>query len=638
MALYLAAFAAWCAGHGYIGVAHDGIMYAFQAIAHGDLAYLKDDLYLRYGSQDDFTVFSPVYRAFIAAFGFEYGAMTLVIAGQALWAAAALSLFRALFGLDWRALALIAVFIAAVDPVYGVSGALRYGEGFATPRLPAEAFALFALAAAVTRRWIAAGACLAASLAMHPILAVIAAGLALVALGLADRRWFLAVPAGAALGLGGAFADVGPLGRLLESFDPAWLEMVRQRSPHLFTDIWALESLLSRLADVLILATCAVAARGADQGMARRFFIAAAILGIAGFAATWVFADLLHNVFVTQAQPWRAALFTRLFAAAGVGWLILVARRRGNTPLMIVAPGLVCAQVAREFFPLSETVGLVIAACALIALLTGDRREAAARAAGWAAAAVSFAGLLLFTLVEINGYERWGLLYAEAMAELGGAPLETRLLPYAAALIALLFTFVRSPRLSWPVAAAAACLAVFGTATWDARSGWRSFVEASYGQLGEGALSMPEGASVLWQGGEGAPPVWFGMNRQVYLSWPQGAGLVFNRGTAMEYARRSRVVTPVDNRATGNTISGRHKPEPTPDRADMARLCADEAAPTLVVLINPVDGLTGRRWTAPFPDLRVFVDPALLEAGSWRARKLKLVREYHVYDCRDAFG
>ncbi|MEO1614143.1 MAG: hypothetical protein AAFU55_17560, partial [Pseudomonadota bacterium] len=116
-AFFLFALGAWCVRHGYIGVDHDAILYAFQAIATDGAAFLRDDLYLRYGSQDAYTAFSPLFRAFIAAFGFSGGSLGLVVVGQVAWVAGALTLARAVTGGSVAALSVAALMIAALDPV-----------------------------------------------------------------------------------------------------------------------------------------------------------------------------------------------------------------------------------------------------------------------------------------------------------------------------------------------------------------------------------------------------------------------------------------------------------------------------------------------------------------------------------------
>ncbi len=63
-ALSLALVLLWSLTHRYAGLSGDAELYAFQAMArlHSNLA---TDLYLQFGSQDHYTLFSPLYAAMI---------------------------------------------------------------------------------------------------------------------------------------------------------------------------------------------------------------------------------------------------------------------------------------------------------------------------------------------------------------------------------------------------------------------------------------------------------------------------------------------------------------------------------------------------------------------------------------------
>src|SRR5271156_7016727 len=68
----------WLTLHGYQGFAGDAQIYAFQALARIHPA-LSTDLYLQNTSQDQYTVFSPVYAWFIGWLGLENAARVLTL-------------------------------------------------------------------------------------------------------------------------------------------------------------------------------------------------------------------------------------------------------------------------------------------------------------------------------------------------------------------------------------------------------------------------------------------------------------------------------------------------------------------------------------------------------------------------------
>src|ERR1700722_19374928 len=87
----------WSALHGYHGVTGDGQIYAFQAIARL-YPNLTADLYLQNGSQDQFTLFSPVYAWCIGLLGLEGAARLLTLVCSAWFLAASWSFASAVFG------------------------------------------------------------------------------------------------------------------------------------------------------------------------------------------------------------------------------------------------------------------------------------------------------------------------------------------------------------------------------------------------------------------------------------------------------------------------------------------------------------------------------------------------------------
>ena len=611
-ALFIAALGAWAATHPYHGIGHDGTLYAFQAIATGDLAHLKGDLYLRYGSQDAYTLFSPLYRAFIAALGLEYGTMALVLIGQAAWLTGAWLLLRRLLG-SAGAAALALVFVAAIDPKYSHAGALGFGEGFATPRLFAEALSLMMLAALADRRWALAGGAFLLTGALHPLVAAVSAAIAFFGLSLADRRWLWLLAPGlfgvAALALTGA----GPFAGAFTALDAEWRAVVAARSPHVFAELWPRATWLVLAVDALIL----VAAARVSGQLGRRFFLAALVAIPLGVAVTWIGVDRLGNVLLAQVQPWRIVWLSHVAALAGLGVLLISARAPAER-LSALALALILA--AAEFAPVMKHGAVLAAALHLLILFIPPgadwSKPARSLAAGAALALAVFAALAaseqLDALIAFD---------AEGFARVGGSGWRRELAALAAILIAVLLA-ASGGRLAGRIAAPlAALILAFGTAHWDARTPWRVAVEGAPGTFGGETLAGQ--GTVLWQGGASAATVWFGLYRPAWISREQGAGVVFNRETAMEYARRQALAAPVTGGDAPPTARAR---PPVPKAEDIGRLCAEPDAPAMIVLDTPVKGLDSEVWAAPAPDIRFYyAEPP--------GRRVRLVETYHLYRC-----
>lgn len=293
--------------HPYEGIRHDAHYYALQALRRLEPAALGGDLYFRFGSQDRYTLFSPLYAALIRPLGLEPAAMALSrLMGLSLLAAAWL-LARRLMEKDLSPLA-VALF-ALVPGSYGRAGMFTYGEDFATPRPLAEALTLAGVAFLLGRRRALAAGLLAAAFVVHPLMAapgaVLAAGLLVPV-----RRWPLLGLLGA-LGCGACllvarFAPVGPVSLL----DAQWRAVLEWVPRYLLTYTW-------RFADWQHLAvpslTLALAAAVLPQGPLRHLALAALAVGVVG-ALLAVLGSHSGLVLLLQGQAWRWAWLSRALA------------------------------------------------------------------------------------------------------------------------------------------------------------------------------------------------------------------------------------------------------------------------------------------------------------------------------------
>jgi len=59
----LLGIATWALSHSYRGIFHDAGLYTLQALARLHPDSLPEDVFLKFGSQDGFTIFSPIYAA-----------------------------------------------------------------------------------------------------------------------------------------------------------------------------------------------------------------------------------------------------------------------------------------------------------------------------------------------------------------------------------------------------------------------------------------------------------------------------------------------------------------------------------------------------------------------------------------------
>src|SRR5690606_36325535 len=131
--------------HPYLGLVHDSRIYMLQALNLLRPDLYGNDVYLKFGSQDSYTVFSPLYASFIRLFGTEHAASLLTLFSTATFLFAAWWLARGLMParLVWLAVGVLIL----VPGCYSPDEFFALLEGFITPRPLAQALVLCALAA-----------------------------------------------------------------------------------------------------------------------------------------------------------------------------------------------------------------------------------------------------------------------------------------------------------------------------------------------------------------------------------------------------------------------------------------------------------------------------------------------------------
>jgi hypothetical protein len=169
LALGLSVLAVWMVQHRYIDIQHDAVIYTLLGLARLHPDTLSNDVFLRFGSQDHFTIFSPIFSFMIEHFDLAPAAAIMTLVSQA-----------ALYGCAWwvaaqfmsPASALLGTgLLLALPGFYGSGHLFSYSEDFLTARLPAEVLALASLAAALSGRMRIALASILAATLIHPIIA-----------------------------------------------------------------------------------------------------------------------------------------------------------------------------------------------------------------------------------------------------------------------------------------------------------------------------------------------------------------------------------------------------------------------------------------------------------------------------------
>ncbi len=569
LALFAVAF--WMLQHPYEGLVHDSVLYSFSALARLHPDSLSSDIFLRLGSQDRYTIFSPIAAAAIQLFGLEKAAALLTCIAQLGFFSSAWFLARRLMS---PPLAFLAVaLLISLPSVYGGGHLFSYAESFMTPRVPAEALVFAALAAMLARKYVLCSVFAFVALLVHPLIAAAGIALALVLhVGIPRPRLALVVAGGAfaALVATAMLIPFGPFAR----FDAAWFEMLHSRLPYLYPTNWSTQDWGHASVPFAVLAVGLITA---PAGLVRTLCLAALLTGLAALTLALLGSDLLHIVIVTQVQPWRWLWISNSLAVllipviAGNCW-------RGSdvtrAAAVLLAAAWVC--VDESFAPL---IGLLAVGAVLARERVRDPKQVRLMLFGaWAVLAI---GLLLFLGTVLGVLRKLAQIEPDPILYDSGFLLVLRQLrPWASGgvlpVCLLLFAWFagasgksRAPAVAVLAVGLALCAAVAPLA----RNSWSltAFPQSLRDQFAGWREQIPTQAEVLWIQTPLGP--WYLLERSSYWSLEQMAGLAFSRATAMELTRRESVLT--------------HLPK-TSDRAqELANAC--RSIPEIGFIVTPRD-------------------------------------------------
>ncbi len=590
--------ALWLATRPYVGVIQDSRFYTVQAVSALLPGRFAEDLYFRYGSQDQFTLFTVAYEPVMAALGIAKAALVLTVVGQCLWVSGLIYLSYGLF--RDRLTALIAISLAIVLPAGML---LNYGEQFLTPRIFSEAITLWALGSMLRGRSLRALSFLSISAAIHPLMTL--PGFAILFVYQAARRrawWALgALTVIACLGL--ASNGVQPFVRIFDSFDPAWFAVVRVRDDFCLLTQWGTVEWL-KTCNIFLLAALRLTVA---EPLERRFLVSAFVVATGGLVTTFVGGDLLRNVLVVDAQQYRATWLLAVAANIFVAPLLLRIRWNVTSSLtrvsVVIAGGML---IVSTFF----VVGLCLATpvlffAGLAASLEQYRQKPISAAANMFGLIIvgllcgATLMVLYFSMVLINGWPR--LLWYT-----------TRGLGLVVITLGAVAVYVSSSadtrkKIGPPMTVFAAGLTAIAALSWDQRTRWTEFVETA-GTAPESLTSLlsPEG-QVYWEGDVRVP--WFVLKVPSYFSCEQGTGSLFFRGTAISYNHRYenfRPLQPLDFGQAKYCPVARSAENAAFGLDEIASLCKQEPGLGTLVLTHAVPNAPGRVWVSPvkFEDFR----------------------------------
>lgn len=538
LALALVPAAIWSLTHRYQGLGGDAGLYAVQALARLNTG-LGKDVFLSHASQDKFTIFSPVYAFFISRMGLHTAGVVLLIVFKTWFSVAAWALCRRLFGARVALLAATLLIITGGD--YGAYQVFHYLEDMLTARSLAEALAMTALCLHFYEHRLAALLTAAVAVAVHPLIALPMV-LLLLCLSLPARAsaWCALAGVGTVLCISVGAVVAPAVGvKWFAVMDPAWLDMVRERSQFCFLQLWSASDWEVNALPFLSLTLSFFAI---PDARIRKLIAAAMLVGGVGLLIGLIAGTVGPVALLLQGQAWRWDWVTSLVSVLFLAPTAVCLWKTDRC-------GPLCAVLLAGGWLLPVDVGTCFLAPAVAIWLS--RRRVPARwgryfpwmfaVVGIATAAMITAGSWHgFSLPAEGGRESRALTVVRSLLCVSGLPI------ILAALAGYWITTGRSLR-------AASLIALgLGTATACSLpvalniSGLKRS-DAQFEEYSDWRQVIPRGSNVLvLESYYSAAFAWFTLERPSFLTVDQSSGVIFSRATAMEVLHRSEVLALVE--------------------------------------------------------------------------------------------
>lgn len=521
--------------HPYRGLVHDGRLYTFQALSHLRPDLYSSDIFVLFGSQDDFTLFSPLYASMISYLGVEPAAAALTLCSILLFLIATFALARELLTPQQAWIALLLLLL--VPAYYGSQNVFYFIEEFVSPRQLAEALTLFCLLAWIKKRRLAGALLAAAAMVVHPLMGLSGVVL-LITLDLVLPHWQKLWPLGAIAALATVLGMVGWLPLEHWQFDAEWHHIVMSRL-YLSLYNWDSEA-WARILTVFVTLTVASVIL---EDRLRRISIAAIVACGSLLLLAFVGGDLLRLVIIVQAQAWRA-----LWLATVLAILLLPAiyvRGWQDTRLRRCALILLAAAWAAPNATFSFSFAtLALIAAVLVPEQEGERYAGPLLFGAWSALSL----VVFFTLADAQ------LSLHDDLNRMGSLPpMFDRALTYslsgvppALVLLASGYIALRFRSRSALVAIGSLGLLVLAAIATSSIETWTdvNHMGPARKAFSEWRALIPPGNDVLWTGEtsereSGALSTWLLLDRPSFMSRTQASNALFSRAAAIEMYQRS---------------------------------------------------------------------------------------------------
>lgn len=519
----------------YNGIRHDSILYFGQAYRLLFPAGFSSDLFFAYGSQSDFTVFPQILAFFLGFLNVGVASMLGVAISFLLFIAASVNFATKIS--DSKKIVFWILFCLVIWPSgYGGFGMVKYQEPFLTGRSLAEPIVIFALAALVTKRQWVALTLLVVAASLHPLQALPGLLIWWMFLVLNNRRWIV-LPFVLLFGLCiTQWLGKDVFGRIFLRYDIDWMDAISNANKLVFMAQWPLSSWLWLGVDLFAV----LVATPYLKGNFRRLGVILLTSTMACCVASLLLVDVFRFSFPTGLQLWRIQWILHWFAVVCIPIVFFGLRKEGDSNRPRLFLFVVTMIVAAPYGNLAS-IYMVLFTVPLFLFWPFISKRI-----GVGYIKLLYAGLIVAVLLNFVRYVGYLLV---------GAKLDFSAIEWINGLLALshpviLIAIFALGRCAWKrsnywkpwlVALSIGSLVV-SIMLWDQRSARSHMIESKSAIATELKSIIEPEAAVFWYGDLLA--TWIMLERSSYWSDMQEAGLLFNRGTAIESARRRLLLEP----------------------------------------------------------------------------------------------
>ncbi len=584
---------AWVATHPYEGIWHDGTLYLAQALLKINPSIYQHDVFFKFGSQDSYSIFSILYAFFINLMGIETAALVLVVISQIFFIFALWLLITEIYGRAIRAWSICG--LAILSAYYGSYSIFSYAENFFTARSIAEPLCLLAIYYLLRQRpWLSAGILLLAGL-FHPLIALPALFIWWIFLSLSNKKyWYfiLFLPIIFLL----AIINVQPFHKILETYDSAWWDIIFIRNKNVLPLEWPLVSWVLLGVDFC----CIYLATRVLQGHARRLMIATLFATISFTILAALGTSILQNVLLTSLQLWRVGWLLHFFAMTAVPYFIIILWRKGGLAIYSA----VFLAFSGFLYPDLPFLSFIAFSVVLYILhrrgMAYDGVNQRLRIYLNFGVGITFLAFLIKASVDLYALTSIPAIFETTQMK----KIEiTFFSPYIWKLelvIAWGLFFIFNQKKS-AIAFLLICLLPLGY-LWDQRSVWQKYLTSEQAANHPFQKYITEHHEAYWHINN-AMNSWILLGSTSYYSKIQGAGALFNRGTAIELNNRAKLL----RQDKSNCLSPHYTTEGVygtcePDQAMVQKICSKEQHLDVMIFPFEIKGLQAISWTFKQPD------------------------------------